>query len=39
MREIYCSMANTTYNTTEYMINEVQSLKRKTKLKFYKKTK
>ena len=29
-------MVNTTYNTTEDMINKLQSLKGKTKLKFYK---
>ena len=29
-------MANTTYNTTENMINKLQQLKGKTKLKFYK---
>ena len=30
-------MVNTTYNSTEYMINKLQSLKGKTKLKIYKK--
>ena len=30
------NMINTTYNTTEDMINNLQSLKGKTKLKFYK---
>ena len=30
-------MANTTYNSSEDMINKLQSLKGKTKLKFYKK--
>ena len=34
IREIYISLANT--NTTEDMINKLQSLKGKTKLKFYK---
>ena len=29
-------MVNTTYNSTEYMINKLQELKGKTKLKFYK---
>ena len=29
-------MVNTTYNSTEDMINKLQSLKGKTKLKFYK---
>ena len=29
-------MLNTTYNSTEDMINKLQSLKGKTKLKFYK---
>ena len=29
-------MVNTTYNSTEDMINNLQSLKGKTKLKFYK---
>ena len=29
-------MVNTTYNSTEYMIIKLQSLKEKTKLKFYK---
>ena len=29
-------MVNTTYNTTEDMINKLQSLKGKTKLKIYK---
>ena len=34
--EIYINMVNTTYNSTEDMINKLQSLKGKTKLKFYK---
>ena len=33
--EIYINMVNTTYNSTEDMINKLQSLKGKTKLKFY----
>ena len=36
VREIYINMANTTYNSSEDMINKLQSLKGKTKLKFYK---
>ena len=36
VREIYIKMANTTYNSSEGMINKLQSLKGKTKLKFYK---
>ena len=36
VREIYINMVNTTYNSTEDMINKLQSLKGKTKLKFYK---
>ena len=36
IREIYINMVNTNYNSTEYMINKLQSLKGKTKLKFYK---
>ena len=36
IREIYINMANTTYNSSEDMINKLQSLKGKTKLKFYK---
>ena len=36
IREIWMNMVNTTYNTTEDMINKLQSLKGKTKLKFYK---
>ena len=36
VREKYINMANTTYNSSEDMINKLQSLKGKTKLKFYK---
>ena len=36
IRDIYINMVNTNYNTTEEMINKLQSLKGKTKLKFYK---
>ena len=36
IREIFINMVNTTYNSTEDMINKLQSLKGKTKLKFYK---
>ena len=36
IREIYINMANTIYNTSEDMIDKLQSLKGKTKLKFYK---
>ena len=36
IREIYINMVNTTYNSTEDMINKLQQLKGKTKLKFYK---
>ena len=36
IREIWMSMVNTTYNPTEDMNNKLQSLKGKTKLKFYK---
>ena len=36
IREICSSMINTTYNSTENMINKIQQLKGKTKLKFYK---
>ena len=36
IREIYINMVNTTFNKTEGMINKLQSLKRRTKLKFYK---
>ena len=36
IREIYISMTNTTYNSTEDMINKLQQLKGKIKLKFYK---
>ena len=38
IREIYINMVNTTYNSTEDMINKLQSLKGKTKLKLYKNT-
>ena len=34
IREIYLNMVNTNYNTIEDMINKLQSLKGKTKLKF-----
>ena len=36
IREIYYSMANTTYNSTQEMIDKLQSLKGKTKLKSFK---
>ena len=36
IREIYMNMVNTTYNSSEDMINKLQELKGKTKLKFYK---
>ena len=36
IREIWMNMVNTTYNSTEDMINKLQELKGKTKLKFYK---
>ena len=36
IREIWMNMVNTTYNSTEDMINKLQSLKGKIKLKFYK---
>ena len=36
IREIYISMVNTTYKSTEDMIIKLQELKGKTKLKFYK---
>ena len=36
IREIYINMVNTTHNSSEDMINKLQSLKGKTKLKFYK---
>ena len=39
IREIYYSMANTTYNSSKDMIKHLQQLKGKTKLKFYKKYK
>ena len=36
IREIYINMVNTTYNSSEDMINKLQELKGKTKLKFHK---
>ena len=36
MREIWMNTVNTTYNSTEDMMNKLQDLKRKTKLNFYK---
>ena len=36
IREIYISMVNTNYNSTEDMIDKLQSLKGKITLKFYK---
>ena len=36
IKEIYYAMAITNYNSTEEMINKLQELKGKTKLKFYK---
>ena len=36
IREIFINMVNTYYNSTEDMINKLQKLKGKTKLKFYK---
>ena len=36
IREIYINMVNTSYNSTKDMINKLQSLKGKTKLKFHK---
>ena len=36
IREIWMNMVNTNYNSTEDMIDKLQQLKRKTKLKFYK---
>ena len=36
IREIWMNMVNTNYNSTEGMIDKLQSLKGKTKLKFYK---
>ena len=36
IREIWMNMVNTTYNSTEDMINKLEKLKGKTKLKFYK---
>ena len=39
IREIWMNMVNTKYNSKEDMINKLQQLKGKTKLKFYKKYK
>ena len=36
MREVWMNMVNTTYNTTEDMIDKLKQLKDKTKIKFYK---
>ena len=36
IREIWMKMVNTTYNSTDNMINNLQELKGKTKFKFYK---
>ena len=36
IRDIYINMVNTTYNSSEDMINKLQELKGKTNLKFYK---
>ena len=36
IRDMYIKMVNTNYNSSEDMINKLQSLKGKTKLKFYK---
>ena len=36
IREIWMNLVNTTYNSTEDMINKLQELKGKTKLTFYK---
>ena len=36
IREIYINMVNTIYNSTEDMIDKLQQLKGRTKLKFYK---
>ena len=36
MREIWMTLVNTNYNSTEDMINKLQELKGKTKLKFHK---
>ena len=36
IRDIWMKMVNTTYNSTEDMINKLQQLKGKTKLKLYK---
>ena len=37
IREIWMNKVNTTYNSTENMINKLQKLKGRTKLKVYKK--
>ena len=37
IREIWMNMVNTTYNSTEEMINNLQELKCKTKLNFFSK--
>ena len=37
IRETWMNLVNTTYNSTKYMINNLQQLKGKTKLKFHKK--
>ena len=37
MREIWMSIINTTYNSIDDIVNKLQELKGKTKLKFYKK--
>ena len=37
IREIYINMVNTTYSSIKDMIDKLQQLKRKTKIKFYKK--
>ena len=36
VREIYYSMVNTFYNSTQEMVDKLQQFKGKTKLKFYK---
>ena len=36
IRDIWMNMVNTNYNSTEDMIDKLQQLKGKTKLKFYK---
>ena len=35
IREIYCSIVNTPYNSTQNMTDKLKSLKGKTKLHFY----